>query len=331
MWNLKNETPYSAERGWFRDINGAEVWVVVVKATYAIASDGSTTPLPPMSVNSGAVMHQDCNELLYDTDLGPGKNATDILLCGNAWAPTDKPVSSLFVGMKVADICRMARVSGRRVWNGQEYSMPEKFTKIPLRYERMERTANNPLGRAIEQAPVENISCLPEIEFLSDASYPGFGAVPRHWSGRLAYAGTYDQHWKDTRSPLLPENFDPRFWQCSPPPQYAAGELRGSEVITLANMTPPGFSSSRILSFAIPKVALNFSTHFTDGSIKMHRAKMHTVIIEPDFPRLSVVWHSALPCHRQVNMLDITTVTEKKRLMLHQPVLPTDFKEWERL
>lgn len=58
---------------------------------------------------------------------------------------------------------------------------------------------------------------------------------------------------------------------------------------------------------------------------------MHTVIIEPDHPRLSVVWHSELPCHRLVNMLDVTTVTEKKRLTVRPPVLPTEFKEWECL
>lgn len=337
MWSLKNETQYSAERGWFRDINGAEVWVVVVKATYAIQADGLLVPGQSLPINTGAQMYPDSEEMLYDTDLGPGKNATDILLHGHAWAPTNQGVTSLFVGMKVANICRLAKVTGQRIWNGQGYSAPARFTKMPLRYANMASAAPhqteicNPEGVKTDQILAENKARLPEIEFISDEGFPGFGPVPRHWPGRQQYAGTFDSHWQETRAPLLPENFDPRFWQSAPAPQYAAGQLRGGEIVTLANLTPPDFNKSRILSFAIPKLSLHLRTQFTDGGFQTHKAKLHTVIIEPDHPRLSVVWHSALPCHRQVNMLDATTITEKKWLNPRQPELPTDFKEWECL
>lgn len=337
MWSLKNDTPYSAERGWYRDINGAEVWTVAVKATYDIRADGSTILSSSLPVNSGVVMFPNSDEILYETDLGPGKNATDILLIGHAWAPYNTPVSRVYIGMKVAGICRLAKVSGLRVWNGDTYDTATKFLRIPLRYPFMVREALppagvcNPLGIAFDEDPVKGKSRLPQIEFLSDSGYPGFGVVPRQWQERLRHAGVYDQRWQETRSPLLPEDFDSCFWQIAPPPQYAAGQLRGNEVVTLANLTPPSFSASNILSFAIPKISFSFRTQFTDGSISMHRAKLHTVIIEPDYPRLSVVWHTTLPCHRKVNMLDVTTITEKKRLNLCPPVLPTQFKEWEQL
>lgn len=337
MWSLKNETPYKAERGWYRDINGAEVWVVAIKATYEIQSDGSVIPGIPLPINTGAVMYPDSDEMLYDTDMGPEKMATDILLNGHAWSPMNKKVSHLIVGMKVGNICRLARVNGQRVWNGKEYSAPARFSKMPLRYANMVKKSShqhdicNPQGIDADQMIGGNKTRLPEIEFLSDAGYPGFGAVPRNWPGRACYAGTYDQDWEERRSPLLPKDLDPGFWQCAPPCQYAAGQLRGNEIVTLANLTSPDFSVSRVISFAIPKISLHFSTRFTDGSTLIHRAKMHTVIIEPDYPRLSVVWHSALPCHRLVNMLDTTTVTEKIQLNPRPHLLPTDFKEWEQL
>jgi len=337
MWSLKNETLYAAERGWHRDINGAEIWVVAIKATYAIKPDGSVIPDVSLPINTGAVMYSDSEEMLYDTDMGPEKEATDILLNGHAWSPENKKVTHLFVGMKVGEICRLARVNGRRVWNGEDYSPSERFTKIPLRYGHMvhklqqQTDACNPLGVDLTSCPAVNVSCLPDIEFISDEGYPGFGAVPRHWPGRLRYAGTYDQHWKINRSPLLPEDFDSRFWQSAPAPQCKAGQLHGGEVITLANLTPPGFSDSRIISFAIPKISIQLSTRFTDGTLQVHTAKMHTVIIEPDYPRLSVVWHSALPCHLLVNRLDTTTITEQKQQVFQHTDLPTDFKEWECL
>jgi len=335
MWDLKNETSYSAGRGWYRDINGAEVWVVAVKATYSIQPDGSVVPVTSLPINTGVVNYPDSEEMLYDTDLGPEKTATDILLNGHAWSPMNKQVADLFVGMKVAATCRLAKVTGRRVWNGIEYSSPTHFTKMPLRYANMASTGLdleetcNPLGVHSDPVTAENTSHLPEIEFLSDKGYPGFGAVPRNWPDRLRYAGTYDQNWQDNRAPLFPEDLNSRFWQSAPPPQYATGQLRGGEIVTLANLTPPDFSTSPIISFAIPKISLHLNTGFTDGSTHIHRAKMHTVIIEPDYPRFSVVWHSALPCHQRVNMLDATTITEKKQLRLPQIALPVDFKEWE--
>jgi len=35
------------------------------------------------------------------------------------------------------------------------------------------------------------------------------------------------------------------------------------------------------------------------------------VILEPDFPRVSLVWHSVLPCHFKVQKLERTIVTLK--------------------
>src|SRR5688572_23403033 len=40
MWALDNRTPFAAERGWARDREGAEVWIVVVKATFLVERDG---------------------------------------------------------------------------------------------------------------------------------------------------------------------------------------------------------------------------------------------------------------------------------------------------
>lgn len=337
MWSLNNQTPYAAERGWIRDTNGAEVWIVAVKATYDILPDGNTVlSTNQQTVNSGPVLYPDSDELLYDTDLGPAKEATDIILNGHAWAPTGKPVTSLVVGLKVGSIVRLARIYGDRIWDGKSYRTPVAFKNLPLRADRMAAGVGatgesvNPLGISMTEVPQPDISRLPNIEFLGGNDDMGFGAVPRHWPARLRYAGTYDQRWQETRAPLLPEDINPHFWQSAPAPQYAAGRLRGGEVITLANMTPPTFSEKPVLSFAIPRISLGLTTRFFDGISQSHRARMHTVIIEPDYPRISVVWHSALPCHRRVNQLESTRIIEKKRLMLRFAPLPTTFSEWEQ-
>lgn len=340
MWSLNNKTPYVAERGWIRDSNGAEVWIVAVKATYDILPDGTTRlSSHQQAVNSGPVMYPDSDELNYDTDLGPEKKATDIIINGYAWAPEGKPVTSLAVGCKVGSICRLAYVYGDRIRGSEDWDAPQAFKKMPLRYDRMtsgtvaEGDDVNPLGISISEEPQVGISRLPNIEFVAGngGEHIGFGPVPRHWPERLRFAGTYDQHWQQTRSPLLPADLDSRFWQIAPVSQYAGGKLRGGEIVTLANMTPPTFTGAQIISFAVPRLSLNLRTRFLDGSNQSHRATLHTLIIEPDHPRISVVWHSALPCHRLVNQLDTTFITEKKRLMLRLTPLPTGFTEWEQL
>jgi hypothetical protein len=60
----------------------------------------------------------------------------------------------------------------------------------------------------------------------------------------------------------------------------------------------------------LPKIFLGFDTRFYDGSREIHKErKLHSVILEPDHPRVSLVWHSALPCHFKVQKLERTIVT----------------------
>ena len=41
MWSLSNSTPYKADRGWVRDMDGREVWLVAVRARYLIDAAGA--------------------------------------------------------------------------------------------------------------------------------------------------------------------------------------------------------------------------------------------------------------------------------------------------
>jgi hypothetical protein len=113
-----------------------------------------------------------------------------------------------------------------------------------------------------------------------------------------------------TRQPLLPADFDERFFQCVPQDQQAPAFLRGGEPVVLSGLTPDG-----PWRFALPKVFLGFETRFYDGSRQIHsERKLHSVILEPDYPRVSIVWHSALPCHFKVQKLERTIVTLKTEI-----------------
>jgi hypothetical protein len=331
MWQLDNQTPFAAQRSWIRDGDGAEVWVVVVKATYDILPDGSTRlSREQVPVHTGPIPHPESASLRYEADLGPTKQATDIVLNGHAWAQGDQPVTELVVEFKIGSLARGAKVFGDRFWEKKRFrwtpSKPAPFSSMPLVYERAfgaqqsERgdDAGNPVGRGILPDAQGRI-WLPNIESLenpirSSSDRPpviGFGPLPSHWAVRQQYAGTYDQAWLDERYPVQPADLDARFWQYAPPEQQVP-HLKGGESVTLLNLTSPGYVNGGRLTFTLPRVTLGFQTHFYGDTLQRSRSVIHSVILEPDFPRVSVVHHMSLPCHFQVNQLSHTRVIVKR-------------------
>lgn len=335
MWQVDNRTPFAAERSWVRDRNGAEVWLVAVKATFDIRLDGSTAvakeqpPVLRVPEYHGEPGH---SSIRYDADLVLTKTTTDVIVVGHAYAPHRTEVAELDVGFRLGPVRKLIRVFGDRRWGMQRPTEPAPFSTMPLVYERAfggvdhrsdkpERDWDwrNPVGCGfaisrdhLDDAPVPNLENSDRlINGWDDRPPPaGFGVVASHWQPRVSFAGTYDERWMKTRQPLLPEDFDERFFQCAPTDQQAPQFLVGGEPGAILNLSPAGD-----LRFTVPKFRLGFVTRFYDGSEQVHKSrKLHTVILEPDFPRLSLVWHSALPCHLKVQKLERTTITLKTDL-----------------
>jgi len=340
MWQLDNRTPYAAERTWVRDRDGAEIWLVAVKCSFDIGADGRTEVAPvqppvaqqPEFMGAGAAP-----SLKYEMDLVRTKLTTDVVLIGHAHAPGGEPVTQLDVGLRVGPVAKRLRVTGDRIWLGGSPSEPVPFTVMPLVWERAyggidpwTRDAPNPqwdvrnpagTGFALEASHSEGLR-LPNIEYpdqciraWSDRPAPaGFGPLCNHWHPRAALAGTYDDKWQQERLPLLPLDFDDRHYQRAPVDQQTPQFLRGGEPVVLINLTP----HDELLRFELPRVILGFETFFSDGERRVHEPpKLHTVIVEPDLLRVSLLWHSALPCHPKVHKLLKTRIHEKRLVRLN--------------
>ena len=72
-----------------------------------------------------------------------------------------------------------------------------------------------------------------------------------------------------------------------------------------------------MIRFNLPKVSVGFDTDFGTERVR-HEAKLHTVILEPDFPRVSLVWHTHLPCHHKVLKLLTTKIHLKRRFQVSE-------------
>jgi hypothetical protein len=341
MWMLDNQTPLAAERTWVRDKNGAEVWVVAVKGTFDILPDGATLLADEQEEVVMAPQFRgdpQASGLLYDTDLPHKKGATDVLVIGHAYAPQGNPVEKLSVGLKVGPIQKILQVTGDRIWqastSGITLSNPQPFSQMPIVYEkayggmdlisddpkRHDWELRNPAGcgfatkaKHLLGQPAPNIE-YPKLLMTRWSQRPepaGFGPIAGHWAPRIELAGTYDEVWEKTRQPLLPEDFDERYHQCAPQDQQVQGYLNGGELVGLYNLTP----DSR-LQFWLPRLHMAFETRFDDGSTDEHRAMLHTVTVKPDIPRVVMVWHTHLECHRKILKLNNTLIRLKERILV---------------
>jgi len=335
MWDVDNQTPFAVERGWVRDRNGAEVWLVAVKCTFDIEADGSmrvSAEQPPVLRTPEYNGDPGTSSIKYEADLILTKRTTDVIAVGHAYAPQGRPVTEMEVGLRVGPLVKKLKVSGDRAWRMAGKASPAAFVKMPLVYERAfggvdQKSAHperdwewrNPVGTGFATTrdnltgqPVPNVEYPNEtMRAWDDRPRPaGFGAISGHWQPRVALAGTYDDRWLKERQPLLPEDFDERFFQCAPEDQQTPAFLRGGEPVVLRGLTPGGD-----VSCVLPKLFLNFETRFYDRTVEFHKERrLHTVIIEGDYPRVSLVWHSALPCHFKVQKLARTVVTLKTEL-----------------
>lgn len=327
-----------AERTWVRDSDGAEVWIVAVKGTFSINPNGSTKlaeeqldvcRTPKFAGEPGK------SSLVYESDLLHTKPTTDVILHGHAYAPQGKPAIQVEVTMAIANQVKTLKVSGDRYWKsslwGVKMTEPEPFMRMPIIYERAfggvdQQSDNprkqgwerrNPVGTGFAVQPEHLVGQrAPNIEY-ADASISswrqqpqpaGFGPIARNWSPRLELAGTYDERWQEERLPLLPYDFDERFYLCAPQDQQAPSYLRGGDPVELHNLTPGGS-----LRFNLPRITLGFLTIFDSEKID-HRGTLHSVILEPDVPRLLMVWHTMLPCHHKVLKLRKTIIRQKEQL-----------------
>ena len=330
MWQIDNRTHFAVGQSWIRDMNGAETWLVVVKATFDVLPSRETAlSAHQLAVTRHAIYRGEPgrSSLLYENDFVLAKRTTDVLLNGSAYA-TGGQVRSLEVTMQVGPVTKTLRVVGDRTWKRPwaRLSAPEPFRQMPLVYERAfggtDRQSKHPeadfywlnpvgtgfvasRGRIFDAKP-------PNIEYpkqpvrgwKSRPAPAGLGVVASHWWQRARWAGTYDDEWAQTRQPLVPEDFDIRHYQCAPEDQQPPGFLQGGESVVLTNVSPV-----TPLRFRLPRLDLALETFFMDGERREHEPPLlHTVLLEPDFPRVSLIWHSALECHSKVYQLCRTRV-----------------------
>lgn len=333
MWALDNRTPYGAERNWTRDKYGVHWWIVAVRATYDVASDGKLSladEQPPPRLAPEYFGDPGKSSLRYDSDLLAAKPGTDLLVLGSAHAPRGRPAATVPVTLRIGPLLKQLVVHGSREYqdgsSSPRASAPEPFVTRPIRYElafggtdlsdpdprNHGFDGRNPVGRGMAVQP-DRLAGMPAhcIEYPSGdprtVGPAGFGPIDPSWLPRLTLAGTYDDRWASSKKPLLPDDYDPAFAMSSPSDQRLSQPLVGGERLELLNMTPNGR-----LALDLPTVSLSLTSAFGRRR-EAHPAQLVTVLVEPDDRRLVLVWQSTLRVAApEADYLDSTEIVENR-------------------
>lgn len=248
------------------------------------------------------------------------------------------------------------RVFGERRWNkrlrGWGLSEPEPFGVIPVTYGRafgglfthtdigssdaadFAAHPMNLVGRGFAQrrfaelldgAPAHQTELWVDGQplALTDPQHPhapaSLGPLARNWQPRLGFAGTYDQAWRDEVFPLLPADFDERFYQCAPADQQMPYP-QGGEVVTLANMTLAAAQdpqSRGLLSFSMPRRAMPMVVLDKNRNTHALQAVIDTIAIDADAMHFDVTWRARMPLKRSLHEVHTVAVGSVSKRWWH--------------
>lgn len=332
MLQVDNRTPFNAALAVFPDPRGIETAYLAVKAAFDIGPDGLQPTFKPVPLLPGDVFWGDPQQtgVRAAGELTLSKPATDIVVLGSAVAPRPD-VRAMPLGLRVGPVASTLLVFGPRRWqrHGLQWkpSDPAPFERVPLRWELafggFERPApgevakeyepRNPVGVGFigrresnfEDRPLPQIE-HPEQRLQAPGDRPppvGWAPIAPHWSPRREYAGTYDAAWQAKRAPFLPHDFDERHLQTAPPALVAPGHLSGGETVQLAGCRAGG----QVLAFELPVCTMGALFHFKGGEIDV-TPRLDSVILEPDLPRVQMVWRAAMAVDKHLLKLSAVRV-----------------------
>ena len=336
---IENNTPFAAKVFGSFDSNAREWLVLVVTATFAAEPGCEPEPaeepldIEPVDRHRGDPV---TTSVHYPGQLGLRKPLVDVIVTGHAYAPHGRLVETMLVGLRVADLKKVVSVSGDRFWKrglaGSGPSAPQPFDRMPIIYERAFGGGavpveggksfyepRNPVGVGLGASTDPNVETeVPNLEYPSDrmaspADRPApasFGALAPGWQPRAGFGGTYDDAWLKDQAPLLPHDFDPRFFQVAPPDQQSK-TVQPGDLVEVVGMTPEGHWSFRLPRLDVP-VSLVYADRIEKGEIAID-----TIQLEPDQYRFHVT-----------GRLPLTVV--RNRAPLAQIVLGTMRPGWLR-
>jgi hypothetical protein len=322
-----NATSFAALAVPFHDHRGADVVVVLAKATFVkrgsdlVLAEEQTPvrsgdiPTDPVAVDEGRE-----SSLRYPSDLGGEKPGADIVVVGSAVSP--RPVASVDVAVRALDRRMSLRVHGERVFYrgalGLKIGPSAPFESAAVTYERAYGGTSrdgsiidwrNPVGRGVHVSPSEldgaPAPCVEDpahpLDGARAATPVGFGAIAMWWLPRRGLAGTANAAWQAERMPLPPLDFDPRFYQVAHPSLQMDRPLRAGDMIAAHGLCREG-----LFQITVPDLSLIAHLRRTDAPRGSFPLLLDTALLdfrEPEPARIELTFRRVVPLGRGATLL----------------------------
>jgi hypothetical protein len=336
MFATTNATRHAATAMILTDADGRDVVLAVAKATFVLARGRrlELAELPTPLVHADEYREKPgTSSISAAADFAIAKPRADVVVLGSARAPGGKPVTGMTVSVRVGAVSARLDVTGDRAWKkglmGVSPGKPERFSEMPLVWERayggvcpakdgngVVRFGGNPVGRgfwlsdkdAAEQ-PLPNFERPDDpLKKLADRPAPGgFGFVSPDWESRAAFAGTYDARWEKQRLPLLPEDFDPRFFNVAPVALQAARPFEGGEPVQLQGLHEDGERA-----FELPRDLVHVDLLTPGDRLDTHLAVLDTVVIDAGAGLVQLVWRACVRAPEPLTRLQHVRIRSEK-------------------
>lgn len=326
---LINNTKYPAKLYQTMDSSGQRFASIVVKASYRFPEHNNERARPTeqqenILLSDVFAAEPGLSAPLFESDLAPHKPRCDILIHANAHTENKKRETELIIGFQLGTCDKKILVTGNRVWKkgllGVTPSKPEPFTTMPIHYGLAfggqwsdENTATplcyaeNPIGRGFAKGryvkqlietllPNLNEPLNPVENYSKNYRPMSFGPIGRSWQPRLAYAGTYDEHWKENVFPLPPADLHEIYYQSAPADQQI-DYPKGGEIISLWNLHP----IRPLIQFPLPNLNLPVQLICQRGIEHSLASKVDTLVIDVTTEKFFITWRSRFPIKRSLH------------------------------
>lgn len=336
MFAITNATRHAATATILTDADGRDLVVAVAKATFALVRGRrlELAELPTPLVRADEYRDEPGkSSLAAAADFAPGKPRADVIVLGSARAPGGRAVTEMTVGVRVGSVAATLAVTGDRVWKkglmGVAPGRPERFTEMPLVWERAYGGAcpakdgegvsayrPNPVGRGFWLSDRDAADQpLPNLEWPDDpvkklASRPApacFAFVSPDWESRASLAGTYDAKWEKSRQPLLPEDFDPGFFNVAPAPLQSARFFEGGEPVRLQGLHEEGE-----VAFELPRDRVDVQLLTPGDRLATHPAVLDTVVIDAAAGLVQLLWRASVRAPEPLTSLQHVRIRSEK-------------------
>ena len=332
-----NKTPFPAATMFWTTPEGAGRLSVIVKATFAVASDQVVRLAEKQLPVFTADRHEGDDPLApvrLESDMAPFKPRSDVVLVGHAYAPFGRPVAEIDVRLRVGPLEKRIRVFGDRTWQfptalmlTPKISSPVPFVTMPLEYDRafggIDAAAArdcdaNLIGRgfigakteaSIHEKPLPNLEDPSELinSWKSRPKPAGFGFYGRGWMPRLAYGGTYDEKHRKQRAPAYPADFSPAFFNGAHPDLQLDGYLQGDEDVELVHLLPQTAMRFRLPGVR-PTISVRRRASRSAQADESVAGSLDTLVLMPDEGLCYAVFRSVFPLP-SLDDVDVAAIT----------------------